>query len=244
MPIVRHAGRRYATIPTSTAEDRRLSFKARGLLAYLLAKPDDWQVRMEDLTSQQDRLTSVRAALKELEAYGYVKRSRARAAGSNRIEWIWHVHDEPSAGFLTMGNLSSPSGAIGRFSADGKPADIPKPTNPSTHFVRASSEDEGAESRTSKAAALAEQARAITDAWWEWRKSSTGREPLQPYIGVRRIILRALKAGIADEDLRRAMAQVTANGSAISYGALERAMMDAKRMPKVNQPAEAYEGSL
>ena len=32
-----------------TAQDARHSFEARGVLGYILSKPDDWKVKIEDL---------------------------------------------------------------------------------------------------------------------------------------------------------------------------------------------------
>ena len=49
--IVRVGHRRhpYVVIDRRPLEDERLSWAARGLLGYLLAKPDDWQLRVSDL---------------------------------------------------------------------------------------------------------------------------------------------------------------------------------------------------
>jgi hypothetical protein len=56
--------------------DRRLSFKARRLFAYLLTNPD---ATLNDLTnSGPDERVSVLSGLKELEQLGYVTRSTVR----------------------------------------------------------------------------------------------------------------------------------------------------------------------
>ena len=34
--------------------DKRLSWEARGVMGYLLSKPDNWQVRFDDLVNQGD----------------------------------------------------------------------------------------------------------------------------------------------------------------------------------------------
>lgn len=58
-------------------EDKRLSWKAKGLLAYLLSKPDSWNCMVTDLIKQsKDGRDGVRAGLNELIAAGYVKRSK------------------------------------------------------------------------------------------------------------------------------------------------------------------------
>ncbi|MGA4847073.1 hypothetical protein ACOBQB_12720 [Streptomyces sp. G5(2025)] len=45
----RHLSSSYTVLPTATLEDSRLSFRARGIRAFLVAKPDDWQVRAESI---------------------------------------------------------------------------------------------------------------------------------------------------------------------------------------------------
>lgn len=53
--IHRVSGRkRWVTIDQRAVEDERLPWAARGLLAYLLSKPDDWQVRVKDLQKRGD----------------------------------------------------------------------------------------------------------------------------------------------------------------------------------------------
>jgi DNA-binding MarR family transcriptional regulator len=65
----------YTIVDNRSLNDERLSWTARGVLAYLLSKPTDWGILMSDLEakSTQGRL-AVRSAIKELEDLGYVKR--------------------------------------------------------------------------------------------------------------------------------------------------------------------------
>lgn len=77
----------YARINNTTLRDTRLSWKARGLLAYLLSMPDNWQTRTEHLVNQSpDGEAAVRSGLRELEAAGYLDRSRMQREGG-RFEW-------------------------------------------------------------------------------------------------------------------------------------------------------------
>ena len=67
----------YTVVHNDLIEDSRISWKARGLLMYLLSKPDHWRTSMAHLTAQSpEGLHSVRSGMKELEQYGYVKRIR------------------------------------------------------------------------------------------------------------------------------------------------------------------------
>lgn len=48
---IRRAARRhrYVIVDQAAVEDTRLSWAARGLLTYLLPRPDDWKVLVDDL---------------------------------------------------------------------------------------------------------------------------------------------------------------------------------------------------
>jgi len=66
------------------AEDSRLSWSARGLLIYLLVKPDHWQVSVAGLakatrsSAKPTGRDGIYAILKELELAGYIDRQQSR----------------------------------------------------------------------------------------------------------------------------------------------------------------------
>jgi len=68
----------FAQIHNAALADGRLSFKARGVLAYLLSRPPGWQTSRERLAqSGIDGERAVRTAIKELETFGYMTRTRS-----------------------------------------------------------------------------------------------------------------------------------------------------------------------
>lgn len=85
----------YTRISKSVLEDDRLSFKEKGILAYLLSKPDNWNAYISQLkTVGPDGRTSISNAVKNLEIYGYLKRQEVRENGKiKRI--IVHVYEKP-----------------------------------------------------------------------------------------------------------------------------------------------------
>lgn len=86
--------------------DSRLSFRARGALAWLLDKPDDWTTNAEQMSgATSEGRDAVRAALTELETVGYLERKQWRDTKTKvwRSEWI--VRERPE-----------------RVSSDGEPA--------------------------------------------------------------------------------------------------------------------------
>lgn len=87
---------RYTVLPNATIEDRRLSFKALGLLTYLLSKPDHWRVDREQLAATHaDGVTSVRSALRELAAAGYLVTEPARDRNGRLAGTEAVVYDRP-----------------------------------------------------------------------------------------------------------------------------------------------------
>jgi len=64
----------YAQIHNDLLRDKRLSFKARGILCYLISQPDNWIPRVADLVNQgQEGKSAVLAAMQELKRAGYAR---------------------------------------------------------------------------------------------------------------------------------------------------------------------------
>lgn len=81
----RHREHPFVTIDSATVNDARLSFRARGVLAYLLNKPDGWVVRAETIAKDgTEGRAAIEAALRELRAAGYYRVERRRIGGKWR----------------------------------------------------------------------------------------------------------------------------------------------------------------
>ncbi|MFJ8314232.1 MULTISPECIES: hypothetical protein [unclassified Streptomyces] len=64
----------FTVMPTAALADSRLSFRARGILAFLISKPDSWRVRAESIAAAgKEGREAVRTALKELREAGYYR---------------------------------------------------------------------------------------------------------------------------------------------------------------------------
>lgn len=91
---------RYFVMRRATAQDARLSFQARGMLIYLLSKPDDWKVKEGDLMREgecgRDR---IRKIIEELIEYGYLKREQSRTTDDSGKtfygEMIYTIFENP-----------------------------------------------------------------------------------------------------------------------------------------------------
>ncbi len=85
------------------SEDVRLSWAARGLLVFLLGKPDHWRVSVAHLVGETAECTGkssgrdgVYAILTELVTVGYIARSQSRQAGRlGEAEYVVHEVAKP-----------------------------------------------------------------------------------------------------------------------------------------------------
>ena len=87
----------FVMMDKSFLEDTRLSYKAKGILAYLLSKPDNWKVIVGNLVNYStDGKSSVYAGLKELKEYGYYEKIPIRNEQGTRItRWESTVYELP-----------------------------------------------------------------------------------------------------------------------------------------------------
>jgi hypothetical protein len=77
---------RYGTVPNEILNNESLSFRAKGLYAYIQSKPDDWDFSSERIAAQsKDGRDSVRAALIELEDAFLLRRIPVRNPANKKI---------------------------------------------------------------------------------------------------------------------------------------------------------------
>lgn len=77
-------------------KNRSLSLKAVGIMSKILSLPDDWDYTLRGLTKlTSDGIDSVRAAIRELEAAGYIVRSQSRDAHGRLSKNEYTVYEIP-----------------------------------------------------------------------------------------------------------------------------------------------------
>ena len=65
----------FGAVPNELLNNPDISFKAKGLYAYLNSKPDNWDFSVESIAAQvKEGIDSVRAGIHELEKFGYLIR--------------------------------------------------------------------------------------------------------------------------------------------------------------------------
>lgn len=108
--------------------DDRLSWKARGIFTYLWSMSDGWDFRVNEVSRHaKDGRDSLRAGLKELEEYGYLKRHYKQSNGGKLDGYEWILNDTPAAGKSAENSIES-----NEIPATGKPGvrDNRQPDNP------------------------------------------------------------------------------------------------------------------
>lgn len=108
--------------------DDRLSWKARGIFTYLWSMSDGWDFRVNEVSRHaKDGRDSLRAGLKELEEYGYLKRHYKQSNGGKLDGYEWILNDTPAAGKSAENSIES-----NEIPATGKPGvrDNRQPENP------------------------------------------------------------------------------------------------------------------
>ncbi len=88
--------RNYTVINSLFLRSMNLSLKAIGLLCKILSLPEDWDYSINGLIAIcKDGKTAVRSAMKELEEWGYLKRTRLNPheTESGRFEYIYDFNE-------------------------------------------------------------------------------------------------------------------------------------------------------
>lgn len=112
----------HAAVSTShISDDRRLSWRAVGILTYMLTRPDNWEIRRGDIVNRHtEGRDAVATAIRELRECGYVRTVPRPGGGKdwvvselplNNLEWeseLGRTTENPSDG--KSGALSTPQG--------------------------------------------------------------------------------------------------------------------------------------
>lgn len=85
----------YTTLSNYHFKDKRLSWKAKGLLSTMLSLPDNWNYTIEGLASlSDDGIKATNSGLTELERYGYLVRKQLRDDNGHFIAMEYTIHEK------------------------------------------------------------------------------------------------------------------------------------------------------
>ncbi|KKB24956.1 conserved phage C-terminal domain-containing protein [Staphylococcus carnosus] len=87
----------FVTVHKDFIHDFNISWKAKGILLYLLSRPDDWKIYETELKKHAtDGRDSLRTEIKELEEAGYICRTRIRDEKGHFKEYEYQVFELPN----------------------------------------------------------------------------------------------------------------------------------------------------
>lgn len=86
----------YVIMDRRIFHNKKLSWKAKGIMAYVLTLPNDWTFRLEEIiTHSIDKRDSFRSGWKELQEQGYVERIPIKDDRGIIVRWETHVFECP-----------------------------------------------------------------------------------------------------------------------------------------------------
>lgn len=96
MPKIRKQYQRgFTTLDNTPLNDEHLTWKAKGLFAYLWSKPDDWDYRVTEVAKHAvDGIGSTSTGVNELEKAGYLKRTQKNENGVFG-DSVWTLSEKP-----------------------------------------------------------------------------------------------------------------------------------------------------
>lgn len=90
----------YTVMANYHLRDKRLSFKAKGLMSFMLSLPDNWVYSIKGLSHfATDGKDAVRGALKELEKAGYLRMKRERNENGTLSNAAYTLAEKPMSDF-------------------------------------------------------------------------------------------------------------------------------------------------
>jgi hypothetical protein len=88
---------RYTVVSNEPLDDPKLSWGAKGLLTYMLSKPDNWEFKREKIMeNSSDKEPTLRRIIKELKQFGYLKIVSHRDQNGHIFEWTTYVFERPN----------------------------------------------------------------------------------------------------------------------------------------------------
>lgn len=92
-----HKNENYTVLSNYHFKERGMSLKAKGLLSLMLSLPENWDYSAAGLvTLSKDGKDSVNAALKELEKFGYLRRTQAIDANGKFSGYNYEIFEQPT----------------------------------------------------------------------------------------------------------------------------------------------------
>ena len=97
----------YTIMSNYHLQDRNLSYKAKGLLSFMLSLPEDWDYSINGLVSiSKEGVKAIRNILQELQRYGYlVIEKKQNEIGQFEYEYLIYEQPDTQKGDMDLGEV-------------------------------------------------------------------------------------------------------------------------------------------
>lgn len=228
MSTIRVARRaRYTTVAKGAVNDQSLSFRARGLLVWLLDKPDDWRVDSTTIARHgTEGREAVRTALRELEQARYLRRQRVQNPdGKWSTETVVYESPYEPDPTLDLGDAGTPAASP----APRNPASVTRTSVDRTSVSRASNRGTDTETQDLPPSTPSPgTSQTVASAIWE----SFDPRPSSPFVGLRKIVERLQAAGWSDAEIEQAGRE----SPTLALGFLERRLRENRERSRRRRP--------
>lgn len=207
----------WVAIDNATLRDKRLSFRARGILAYLLTHADGWVIKSESIAQDgTEGREAVRTALRELGEHGYYRIIRTQGP-DGRWSSVVEVSPTPVAEWVGTGDVFPGAGSPGAGSPDaGSPGPLQKDQENDQENTPPT--EGGAPAVLSEAAALDQRAKALSRVHYE-------AMPLSNFMGTVGVVKKAIRSGrYSDAQIETALRDLVADNRQVSTATLHYAL--------------------
>lgn len=208
----------FTQIRNDVLRDTRLSYRARGLLAYILSNTDGWKITSEELAREEngEKRDGIRTALQELESAGYLVRRKLQ---DERGRWSTQsiIYDTPQP-VAEQAALFDVNAQVTPGTAQPAP-DQPTPVQPTPGSPALKKNTIPEQSPTGSGAEPADPGKAVATALYDHAGGMVN------FMAMRGIALRALKAkGSTVESVTAAMVKLYDDGKPITLQTVGQAL--------------------
>lgn len=209
---------RFTIAPNELLERRDLTYRAKGIMVYLLSRPDGWDLTSEALAAaSQEGRDAVRAALRELETVGYIERVKRQNPDNGQWSTVTVIYDRPKpgdgisgAGHPMTGNPTPGNPTVGFPGPKGsnteintQPPTVVAPNQTTLDIPESEPAPETAGQRTNRIA-----------------RTYTDRVPLSNFLAVRGVVAKALRANYDEAAVVAALAGLADDGRTVTTDTL------------------------
>ncbi len=244
--LVTHRASNYTSVANEALRDKRLSFRARGLLVWMLSHADGYRISAARIAAEgKEGRDAIRTAMDELEAGGYLKRRRVQSSGGR---WSHEIHVYERASAPTTDSQASENQAsenqasvnqasVFQASVSQASEEVPRSTTKKNQQEEPPTETSASTSsapETISGEPVTAVGVAIARAYVDHVRETTGHSPPENFHAIRGVVTAALEDRFEPTAVKRALVAVDTARRPLTKQTLWEAMLGANAHPAAN----------